>query len=346
MLPLFDMMLKAQNGAAMDTMAKQFNLAQEQAAQAMAALMPAFSSGFKRTASNPYDFTSLMSGLFSGSYARYFEDVSKAFTPQGMADGNAVLERLFGSKEVSRAIAEQAAQLTGIGQEVLKTMMPAMADALMGGLFKQMTGQMGGQMGGQMPQNAFTPEGMNQMTQQWLQAIGFAPKPKPQPAAIPFDNPMFQAMRSMWGMGKPAPAPAAAGNPFLDNAFMDNPFTKAFQDMMSGSFASMTGAGSGAARTPDAAPQAASTGSQKPAQQAGNQAGNQAGRQANPQEASEAAEQSARPSSAATPDLAGFQAVLNTMFDSGIEVQKAYQKNMEAIFDGYRRGAATDTSGS
>ena len=38
MLPLFDMIMRAQNGAAMDAMAKQYGLAQEQAAQAAAAL--------------------------------------------------------------------------------------------------------------------------------------------------------------------------------------------------------------------------------------------------------------------------------------------------------------------
>ncbi len=48
MLPLFEMMLRAQNGAAMeDAMAKQFNLAQEQVTQAMAALMPAFLLGIE-----------------------------------------------------------------------------------------------------------------------------------------------------------------------------------------------------------------------------------------------------------------------------------------------------------
>jgi hypothetical protein len=282
MLPLFDMMLKAQNGAAMDTMAKQFNLAQEQAAQAMAALMPAFSSGFKRTAANPYDFSMLMNGMSSGGYAKYFEDMSRAFTPQGMADGNAVLEKLFGSKEVSRAIAEQAATLTGIGQDVLKRMMPAMADTIMGGLFKQMSGQVNA--------NPFSADAMGQMTQQWLQAVGMAPKAQPQAQAIPFDNPMFQAMRSMWGMDKPAQAGTAA------NPFADNPFAKAFQDMMSGSFSGTS-----------AAPQAAKT-----------------------------------PELEKKPEIENFQVMLNTMFDSGVEVQKAYQKNMEAIFDSYLRAPAAD----
>jgi hypothetical protein len=32
-----------------------------------------------------------------------------------------------------------------------------------------------------------------------------------------------------------------------------------------------------------------------------------------------------------------YRDVLNNMFDSGLEVQKSYQKNMEAIFDTYLR---------
>jgi Uncharacterized conserved protein len=285
MLPLFDMMLKAQNGAAMEAMAKQFNLAQEQAAQAMAALTPAFSSGLKRTAANPYDFTTLMNTMMSGAYAKYFEDMGKAFTPQGIADGNAVLERLFGSREVSRAIAAQAEQLTGVGQEILKKMMPIMADTLMGGLFKQATGQM------QQTGDIYSSTPMGQMAKQWLDTLGLQPKPaaKGGTAADLFDNPFMQSLRSAWGLDKTTSAPPAA------SPFADNPFIKAFQEMM-------TGFG-----------QAGAGGSPKP--------------------------------SAADPDKAGanpYADVLNSMFDSGLEVQKAYQKNMESIFDSYFRTSTSD----
>lgn len=287
MMPLFDMIMRAQNGAAMDAMAKQFNLAQEQTAQAMAALLPAFSSGFKRSSTNPYDMSSLMNAMFSGNYGKYFEDVGKAFTPQGMTDGNAVLERLFGSKEVSRAVAEQAAQLTGIGQDVLKRMMPVMADTIMGGLFKQMNGQMGSS-------SAFSPEAMGRATEQWLQAIGFQPKPKPENDPFSLDNPMFQAMRSFWGMDKAAPKPQAPANPFLDN-----PFTKAFQDMMSGTFQQ-------GSTEPKAAPETAAQ--------------------------------------APKTETDAFKSLMNNMFDSGVEVQKAYQKNLEAIVEGYRRGTGGEAA--
>ncbi len=279
MLPLFDMMLQAQNGTAMDAMARQFGLAQEQAAKAMAALTPAFASGFKRSASNPYDFSTLISSMTSGNYAKYFEDMSSAFTPQGVADGNQVLQQLFGSKDMSRAIAAQAAQLTGIGQDVLKQMMPAMADTIMGGLFKQTTGQFPGA-------DAFANSPMNKMMQQWLESTGM--QPKPQPHANIFDNPFTKAFQDMMGGAKKPET--ATGNPFFDN-----PFAKAFQDM-----AASYGAAAGGKPT------------ENPAQ---------------------SAREEAKP--AAAEDQAGFTAMMNSMFDSGLEVQKSYQKSMEQIFDQY-----------
>lgn len=281
MLPLFEMMLRAQNGAAMDAMAKQFNLAQEQTARAMAALLPAFSSGLKRTVTNPYDFTALMGDMFSGSYSKYFEDMTKAFSPQGIADGNALLEKLFGSKDVSRAIAAQAEQLTGIGQEIFKQMMPAMADTLMGGLSKQATGQIPNGA------NPFDATPMGQMMKPWLDSLGLQPKAKAQ-TPDPFDNPFTQALRNFWGADAPQ-AKAGSGNPF-----MDNPFAKAFQDMMAGA-------------TPRPAP---------------------------PEEP--------KPKPASATQVDALRDMVNNMFDSGLEVQKAYQKNMEAIFDGYMRSSAPD----
>ncbi|MDH4441569.1 MAG: DUF937 domain-containing protein [Rhizobium sp.] len=290
MLPLFDMMLQAQNGNAMDAMARQFGLAQEQAAKAMAALTPAFASGFKRNTSNPYDFSTLLSAMGSGNYAKYFEDMNSAFTPQGIADGNQVLQQLFGSKEVSRAIAAQAAQLTGIGQDILKQMMPVMADTMMGGLFKQATGQFGGA-------NPFAASPMAAMMQQWLESTGLQPKPQPQAASV-FDNPFTRAFQDMMG-GQKKPEPQGQANPFLVN-----PFAKAFQDMA--------------------------------AAYSGQAAGAQPGEPPKP-ETGKAAD---------TDVQEGFSAMINTMFDSGLEVQKSYQKSMEQIFETYRTATKGDASAS
>jgi hypothetical protein len=272
--------MQAQNGAAMEAVSKQFNLAQEQATKAMAALMPAFSSAFKRSAADPSAFTNVMQTIFSGAYAKYFEDMTKAFTPEGIADGNKALAQLFGSKDVSRAIAAQAAQMTGIGQEIYKQMLPVMADTLMGGLFKETSGQM------KAAANPFVGTPMGAMMQNWLETIGFAPKPVQTPNF--FDNPFTQAMGQMFG-GKAAET-QQAGNPF-----MDNPFAKAFQDMMR-NFPM-------------------------------------------PAEAKPPVEEAQKPTPGV--DMTAYSEMMSAMFDSGLEVQKNYQKNMEAIFDSYMQPAAS-----
>ncbi|MBX4998050.1 DUF937 domain-containing protein [Rhizobium lentis] len=287
MLPLFDMMMQAQNGAAMEAVARQFNLAQEQATKAMAALMPAFSAGLKRSTSNPYDFVGLMQAVASGNYARYFEDMSRAFTPEGISDGNNILAQLFGSKEVSRAIAAQAAQMTGIGQDIYKQMLPVLADTLMGGLFKQTTGQMAA------PVNPFVNTAMGETIQKWLESTGFAPKPKATPEPSIFDNPFTQAMQLMFSMPKQEPAPAP-------NPFLDNPFAKAFQEMMAGLGQQPAGK-QPAAKAPEA------------------------------------------PTEEAKTNAESYTEMLNAMFDSGLEVQKSYQRNLEAIFETYRPKPSPET---
>lgn len=217
MIALYDLMLKAQNGSALDVMAKQFGLAQKQANEAISALMPAFSEGMKRSTMNPYDFGGFMKALSSGDHVKYFEDVTKAFSPKGIEAGNDLLGQFFGSKDVSRAIAAQAAQMTGIGQEIYKQMLPVVANTLMGGLFKQSMAPFVG-----APQPGMDNPWAAAM-QQWMEATGMAKKPEPQgvPFANPFDNPFTQAFFGTAGEKKAPQDP-----------FADNPFAKAFSDMM------------------------------------------------------------------------------------------------------------------
>ncbi len=142
MLPLFDMLSNSQNGHGMEMLARQFGLSQQQTQAAVEALLPAFSQGLKRNASDPYGVGAFMTAMATGQHAKYFEDAQNAFSPQGVQEGNGVLGHLFGSKDLSRAVASQAAQATGIGQQVLQQMLPVIASMIMGGLFKQSTNQL------------------------------------------------------------------------------------------------------------------------------------------------------------------------------------------------------------
>jgi hypothetical protein len=204
MLPLYDLLSRAGDGRAMELMARQFHLSQEQARLAAEALLPAFREGLRRNSADPYGIGVLMSEMASGRHGRFFEDATRAFAPEGRREGDDILARLFGSPEVSRAVAAQAAQATGIAQGTLKSMLPAMAAMLMGGLDKQARGEIGDGPGG-IPENPFL---------QAMQEMMRAGMPPPAPpgkeqarTASPFDNPFTRFMQEMVEASQPKPEP-------------------------------------------------------------------------------------------------------------------------------------------
>ncbi len=141
MIPLMELLMQGGNGAALDVIARQMGISRAEAERAAEALMPAFSQGLKRNVSDPAGFMRFMAALASGGHQDYFDQPSRAAGKGGVKDGEAILGDLFGSKEVSRAIAAQAAHATGLSQEMMKQMLPMLAPILMGGMFRQMTGQ-------------------------------------------------------------------------------------------------------------------------------------------------------------------------------------------------------------
>ena len=226
MAPLLDMMLNMQNGQAVQQLSRQFQLSQDQTIKAMEALMPAFSTGLKRNASDPFGIANFLNALATGQHGSYVDNMMAAFNPQGVANGNGILGHLFGSPDVSRAVAAQASAATGIGQEVLKQMLPVLANLVMGGLFKQATGQASnaGMFGA-----ANNPIGdiIEQMMRQGGQMMGQrTPRAEPQ---NPFENPFGKVLEGMFG-GPRQQQPA----PRDDSALRNNPLGRIFDEMLSG----------------------------------------------------------------------------------------------------------------
>jgi len=236
MLPLYDMM--AQNGQAVELMARQFNLSQQQAALAMEALTPAFSQGLKRNTSDPYGVSNFLQALASGQHAKYYDNAATAFSPAGMQDGNGILGHLFGSKDLSRAVAAQAAQATGIQPEVLMQMLPAMAAMMMGGLFKQAQAPQA-QAGGFGSGGNILGDLIEQMMKQGGGMMGQPQQRQPEPQANPMnplDNPFGKILQDMFGGGaQPAPQQQRRQpEQRPQNPMTDNPLGRIFEEMMRG----------------------------------------------------------------------------------------------------------------
>ncbi|WP_018688655.1 DUF937 domain-containing protein [Ahrensia kielensis] len=224
MLPIFDMLTKAQNGNAINMMAEQFGLSAKQTQDALEALTPAFSTGLKRNAAEPMGVAGFMQALASGNHAKYFEDMQSAFQQQGLNEGNGILGHLFGSKDVSRAVAEQAAKATGIGPDILKQMLPVIASTLMGAMYKQTT-----QPQAFGVQNAGNGNILGQIIEQMMQHSGQASPQAAPRNSNPMDNPFGKALQDMFGGNQTQQQ--SAPNP-MDPA--NNPFGKIFEDMMGG----------------------------------------------------------------------------------------------------------------
>ena len=134
---LLDMIMSAQGGNAAQQVGAQLGLDQNQSKSAIAALLPAISSALKQNTNNPQGLAGLLGALQKGNHEEYLDNPQMLGQQQTVNDGNAILGHLFGSKDVSRAVAGHAAQKTGIGADVLKKLLPLVATMAMGSLSKQ-----------------------------------------------------------------------------------------------------------------------------------------------------------------------------------------------------------------
>lgn len=134
---LLEAILGAQNGASAQQAGNALGLDQSQTQNAIAALLPAISSALKKNTGNPQGFAQLLGALQKGNHQEYLEQPERMGRPESITDGNAILGHLFGSKDVSRAVAGHAAQKTGIGADVLKKLLPMVATMAMGSLSQQ-----------------------------------------------------------------------------------------------------------------------------------------------------------------------------------------------------------------
>jgi hypothetical protein len=219
MMNLMDIIQNAQGGNAMENMARQFGISVGQTQSAVEAVLPAMSMGLQRQAQSPDMMSSFLGMLAGGNNGAAFDPLDK--DGDGVPDhlqqqGNDVLGTLFGSKDVSRAVAGQAAQIAGIPNSIVKAMLPMIASMVMGGLFKGMNNQgFGGLLGqiasGMMPGMGGAQSGGGLADMLGKMMGGAAPQPQAQ-ASNPLGGLLGGLLGGMFGGGKPA-APSAAGNP-------------------------------------------------------------------------------------------------------------------------------------
>lgn len=121
----------------LQSMARELGVSESQAASGAEALIPAILGGFKKQAQAQPAGLDGLGGLLGQLGGGGLLDQVLAPEPTDLSPGNEVLGQIFGSKDVSRSVAQNAASQTGLSPDLLKQMLPLLAMLVTGYLAKQ-----------------------------------------------------------------------------------------------------------------------------------------------------------------------------------------------------------------
>lgn len=111
--PELDFASFASAGSAIAQMADKLELSTAETSRALAALMPAFAVAYQRASSDPERLqTAIKNAMPVGRFDDDSERLTRAF---------------FGQDDLARAVIDQAAQSSGLGADVVRTLFPAVA---------------------------------------------------------------------------------------------------------------------------------------------------------------------------------------------------------------------------
>jgi len=122
------------------SMARELGVSEDQAASGAEALVPAILGGFKKQVQSQPAGLEGLGGLLGQLGGGGLLDNVLAPEPTDVSRGNDVLGEIFGSKDVSRAVAQNAASQTGLDPSLLKKMLPMLAMLVAGFMAKQRDG--------------------------------------------------------------------------------------------------------------------------------------------------------------------------------------------------------------
>ncbi len=160
----------AQTGG-LKAIAGKLGIDESQAASGAAALMPAILGGFKKQAQSQPGGVAGLGGMLSKLGGGDLLDNVMSGQPADESKGNAVLGQIFGSEDVSRAVADDAAAKSGLEPSIIKKMLPMLSMLVAGFMAKQggaaaaaatggggLLGKLGGLLGGKSGAGSAMPD--------------------------------------------------------------------------------------------------------------------------------------------------------------------------------------------
>ena len=130
---LIDQILSAGGGQAVEMIAGRFGISPAQSQSAIEALAPMIAGGFKNQANNG-GLENILGSVLNQNHVQIGDNPEELARPGTTAAGNEILGAIFGSKDVSRQVATNAANQTGLSTDLLKQMLPVLATMAAGAM--------------------------------------------------------------------------------------------------------------------------------------------------------------------------------------------------------------------
>lgn len=129
---ILDTILNSQGGQAVEKIASQFGLNADQARETVQNLVPTLVNAAKGAISQPGGVQKLQDILQSGGYQESLQNLSQAFSADGIAKGRAAVTSLLGSNDAVNQIVTHLADKTGVAADKINEVLPGLANLVMG----------------------------------------------------------------------------------------------------------------------------------------------------------------------------------------------------------------------
>jgi hypothetical protein len=146
-MQMHDALRYMQGGPAASDLAAAFDVTPAAAEVVMQAVARELAWHLEKNTISRTGLADLVEALGSGHHVKYLDGGDVFRDQAACADGNAILGHVLGSKDRSRAVAARAARQAGLGQEVVRSMLPGLAAVAMGRLAGRANGSLGEVLG-------------------------------------------------------------------------------------------------------------------------------------------------------------------------------------------------------
>ena len=136
-MDILDLLRSAGGGDSIGQIGDAVGLGSADTSKLVESLAPALLRGLQKNSASDDGLAGLRNALETGGHDRYLDNPALLRDEAARVDGNNILGHIFGSKDVSRNVAGQAAKTTGIDASLIKQALPLVAGLVMGAMNKK-----------------------------------------------------------------------------------------------------------------------------------------------------------------------------------------------------------------